>query len=73
MFLFFLVGVLTIPESSAQDAIHGTKVGGLMIINFTFAQGIGFLTCLQPPDGEISIENDIAIPTWIKNNAEWWA
>ena len=33
VFAFFLVGVLTIPESSAQDAI----------------------------------------PSWIKNNAGWWA
>jgi len=33
VFAFFLVGVLTIPESSAQDAV----------------------------------------PSWIKNNAGWWA
>jgi len=25
------------------------------------------------PDGEIAIENDIVIPSWIKNNAGWWA
>jgi len=24
-------------------------------------------------DGEIAIDNDIAIPPWIKNNAGWWA
>ena len=52
------------------------------IDDFTFAQGIGFLiknkiiqindlpTTL---DGEIAIENDIDIPSWIKNNAGWWA
>ena len=25
------------------------------------------------PDGEISIEKDLVIPSWIKNNAGWWA
>ena len=66
---------------------HGLKtmqIGGLMnkIDDFTFAQGIGFLIknkIIQindlptTSDGEIAIENDIAIPSWIKNNAGWWA
>jgi len=52
------------------------------IDDFTFAQGIGFLIknkIIQindlptTSDGEIAIENDIAIPPWIKNNAGWWA
>ena len=52
------------------------------INDFTFAQGIGFLIknkIIQindlptTSDGEISIENNITIPSWIKNNAGWWA
>ncbi len=52
------------------------------IDDFTFAQAIGFLIknkIIQihdlptTPDGEIAIENDIVIPSWIKNNAGWWA
>ena len=84
----FLVGVLTIPESSAQDAIPSwikNNAGWWAddeIDDFTFAQGIGFLIknkIIQihdlptTPDGEISIENDIVIPSWIKNNAGWWS
>ena len=84
----FLVGVLIIPESSAQDAIPSWIKNNAgwwaddKIDDFTFAQGIGFLIknkIIQihdlptTPDGEISIENDIVIPSWIKNNAEWWA
>ena len=52
------------------------------INDFTFAQGIAFLiknkiiqindlpTTL---DGKIIIEENITIPSWIKNNASWWA
>jgi hypothetical protein len=84
----FLVGVLAIPESSAQDAIPSwikNNAGWWAddeIDDFTFAQGIGFLIknkIIQihdlptTPDGEIAIENDIVIPSWIKNNAGWWA
>ena len=52
------------------------------IDDFTFAQGIGFLIknkIIQiqdlpiTPDGEIAIEKDLVIPSWIKNNAGWWA
>jgi len=88
VFAFFLVGVLTIPESSAQDAIPSWIKNNAgwwaddKIDDFTFAQGIGFLIknkIIQihdlptTPDGEIAIENDIVIPSWIKNNAGWWA
>jgi len=88
VFAFFLVGVLTIPESSAQDAIPSWIKNNAgwwaddKINDFTFAQGIGFLIknkIIQihdlptTPDGEIAIENDIVIPSWIKNNAGWWA
>jgi len=88
VFAFFLVGVLIIPESSAQDAIPSWIKNNAgwwaddKIDDFTFAQGIGFLIknkIIQihdlptTPDGEISIENDIVIPSWIKNNAGWWA
>ena len=88
VFAFFLVGILTIPESSAQDAIPSWIKNNAgwwaedKIDDFTFAQGIGFLIknkIIQindlptTPDGEIAIENDIVIPSWIKNNAGWWA
>jgi len=52
------------------------------IDDFTFAQGIAYLIknkIIQihdlptTPDGEIIIEEDILIPSWIKNNAGWWA
>ena len=52
------------------------------ISDFIFAQGIGFLIknkIIQindlptTPDGEIIIEENIVIPSWIKNNAGWWA
>jgi hypothetical protein len=105
VFAFFLVGILTIPQSFAQDPDAISDAGQRAqafaedvipswiknnagwwaenkIDDFTFAQGIGFLiknkiiqindlpTTL---DGEIAIENDIDIPSWIKNNAGWWA
>jgi len=88
VFAFFLVGILTIPESSAQDTIPSWIKNNAgwwaddKINDFTFAQGIGFLIknkIIQihdlptTPDGEIYIENDIVIPSWIKNNAGWWA
>ena len=88
VFTFFLVGVLTIPESSAQDAIPSWIKNNAgwwadnKIDDFTFAQGIGFLIknkiieihdLSTTSDGEIAIENDIVIPSWIKNNAGWWA
>ena len=87
VFAFLLVGVLTIPESSAQDVIPSWIKNNAgwwaddKIDDFTFAQGIGFLIknkIIQihdlptTPDGEIAIENDIVIPSWIKNNAGWW-
>ena len=52
------------------------------IDDFTFAQGIAFLIknkIIQisdlpvTVDGEIIIDEDIVIPVWIKNNADWWA
>ena len=88
IFTFFLVAVLAIPASLAQDAIPSWIKSNAdwwaddKIDDFTFAQGIGFLIknkIIQiddlptTSDGEISIENDIAIPSWIKNNAGWWA
>ena len=88
VFAFFLVGVLTIPTSLAQDAVPSWIKNNAgwwaenKIDDFTFAQGIGFLIknkIIQindlptTSDGEIAIENDIAIPPWIKNNAGWWA
>jgi len=88
VFAFFLVGVLTIPTSLAQDAVPSWIKNNAgwwaddKIDDFTFAQGIGFLIknkIIQihdlpiTPDGKIAIENDIVIPAWIKNNAGWWA
>jgi len=87
-FTFFLIAVLAIPASLAQDAIPSWIKNNAgwwaddKIDDFTFAQGIGFLIknkIIQindlptTSDGEIAIENDIAIPPWIKNNAGWWA
>jgi len=86
--IFFLIAVLAIPASLAQDAIPSWIKNNAdwwaddKIDDFTFAQGIGFLIknkIIQiddlptTSDGEISIENDIVIPSWIKNNAGWWA
>jgi hypothetical protein len=88
VFAFFLIGILVIPVSLAQDAIPSWIKNNAgwwaddKIDDFTFAQGIGFLIKSKiieihdlptTSDGEISIENDISIPSWIKNNAEWWA
>ena len=88
VFAFFLVGVLTVPTSLAQDAVPSWIKNNAgwwaenKIDDFTFAQGIGFLIknkIIQihdlptTSDGEIAIENDISIPSWIKNNAGWWA
>jgi len=85
---FFLVGILAIPASLAQDAIPSWIKNNAgwwaddKIDDFTFAQGVGFLIknkIIQiddlptTSDGEIAIENDIVIPSWIKNNAGWWA
>ncbi len=85
---FFLVGILAIPASLAQDAIPSWIKNNAgwwaddKIDDFTFAQGVGFLIknkIIQiddlptTSDGEIAIENDISIPSWIKNNAGWWA
>jgi hypothetical protein len=88
VFAFLLVGVLTIPTSLAQDAVPSWIKNNAgwwaenKIDDFTFAQGIGFLIknkIIQiddlptTTDGEIAIEKDITIPSWIKNNAGWWA
>ncbi len=88
VFTFFLVGILTIPQSLAQDAVPSWIKNNAdwwaddKIDDFTFAQGIGFLiknkiiqisNLPTTPDGEIIIEKDIVIPSWIKNNAGWWA
>jgi len=88
VFAFFLVGVLAIPTSLAQDAVPSWIKNNAgwwaenKIDDFTFAQGIGFLIknkIIQihdlptTSDGEIVIERDIAIPSWIKNSAGWWA
>ena len=88
VFAFFLVGALTIPTSLAQDAVPSWIKNNAKwwaedkIDDFTFAQGIGFLiknkiiqisNLPTTPDGEIIIEKDIVIPSWIKNNAGWWA
>ena len=101
----FVVGVLTTPQSFAQDPdaipdagqraqAFGDDVIPSWIKNnagwwatdqiddFTFAQGIAFLIknkIIQisdlpvTVDGEIIIDEDIVIPSWIKNNAGWWA
>jgi len=88
VFGFFLVGALTIPNAFADDVIPPWIKNNAgwwaddKIDDFTFAQGIGFLIknkIIQindlptTSDGEIAIENDIVIPSWIKNNAGWWA
>ena len=102
---FFVVGVLTIPQSFAQDLDAMPDTGQQahafvddvipswiknnagwwaddQIDDFTFAQGIAFLTknkIIQisdlpvTADGEIIIDEDIVIPSWIKNNAGWWS
>ena len=74
IFAFFLVAVLAIPASLAQDTIPSWIKNNAdwwaddKIDDFTFAQGIGFLIknkIIQiddlptTSDGEISIENDI--------------
>ena len=97
----FVVGVLTIPQSFAQEPDAGQQAYAFVddvipswiknnagwwaddqIDDFTFAQGIAFLTknkIIQisdlpvTADGEIIIDEDIVIPSWIKNNAGWWA
>jgi len=71
VFAFFLVGVLTIPTSLAQDAVPSWIKNNAKwwaedkIDDFTFAQGIGFLiknkiiqisNLPTTPDGEIIIE-----------------
>ena len=105
IFAFFLIGILTIPQSLAQDPDAIPDAGQRAqtfaedvipswiknnagwwsddkIDDFTFAQGISFLiknkiiqisNLPTTPDGEIIIEKDIVIPSWIKNNAGWWA
>ena len=98
---FFVVGVLTIPQSFAQEPDAGQQAYAFMddvipswiknnadwwaddqIDDFTFAQGIAFLIknkIIQisdlpvTADGEIIIDEDIVIPSWIKNNAGWWS
>ena len=98
---FFIVGVLTIPQSFAQEPDAGQQAHGFVddvipswiknnagwwaddqIDDFTFAQGIAFLIknkIIQisdlpvTADGEIIIDEDIVIPSWIKNNAGWWS
>ena len=87
-FVFFLVGILAVPSSLAQDEIPSWIKNNAgwwatdQIDDFTFAQGIGFLIKNEiiqiddlstTPDGDIIIEEDIVIPEWIKNNAGWWA
>ena len=87
-FVFFFVGILATPSSLAQDAIPSWIKNNAgwwatdQIDDFTFAQGIGFLIKNEiiqiddlptTPDGDIIIEEDIVIPSWIKNNAGWWA
>ena len=88
IFAFFLVGALTIPNAFADDVIPSWIKNNAdwwavdKIDDFTFAQGIGFLIKNQiiqisdlptTPDGDIIIEENMVIPSWIKNNAGWWA
>jgi len=88
IFAFFLVGALTIPNAFADDVIppwiknNADWWADDKIDDFTFAQGIGFLIKNQiiqisdlptTPDGDIIIEENMVIPSWIKNNAGWWA
>jgi len=88
IFAFFLVGALTIPNAFADDVIPPWIKNNAdwwavdKIDDFTFAQGIGFLIKNQiiqisdlptTPDGDIIIEENMVIPSWIKNNAGWWA
>ena len=73
VFAFFLVGILAIPASLAQDAIPSWIKNNAgwwaddKIDDFTFAQGVGFLIknkIIQiddlptTSDGEIAIENE---------------
>ena len=86
--VFFLIGTLVIPQSLAQGIVPAWIKNNAEwwandeIDDFTFAQGIGFLTknkIIQiddlptTPTGDIIIEENIIIPAWIKNNAGWWA
>ena len=79
-FTFFLIAVLAIPASLAQDAIPSWIKNNAgwwaddKIDDFTFAQGVGFLIKNQiiqisdlptTPDGDIIIEENIVIPSWI--------
>ena len=86
--VFFLIGILVIPQSLAQGIVPAWIKNNAEwwandeIDDFTFAQGIGFLIknkIIQiddlptTPAGDIIIEENIIIPAWIKNNAGWWA
>ena len=88
VFTIFLIGILIIPGSFAQDIVPPwiKQTSGWWaddeIDDFTFANAIGFLIknkiiqihdLATTSDGEILIDNDLSIPTWIKNNAKWWA
>ena len=88
IFAFFLVGALTIPNAFADDVVPSWIKNNAdwwaddKIDDFTFAQGIAYLIknkIIQihdlpvTPDGKIIIEQNITIPSWIKNNAGWWA
>ena len=88
VFIIFLIGILIIPGSFAQDIVPPwiKQTSGWWaddkIDDFTFANAIGFLIknkiiqihdLATTSDGEILIDNDLSIPAWIKNNAKWWA
>ena len=88
VFTIFLIGILIIPGSFAQDIVPPwiKQTSGWWaddkIDDFTFANAIGFLIknkviqihdLATTSDGEILIDNDLSIPAWIKNNAKWWA
>ena len=86
-FGILLVSILMIPNAFAENVPEWVKsTAGWwaddQIDDFTFAQAIGFLIKNEiikiqdlptTIDGEIIIEDGIVIPSWIKNNAGWWA
>ena len=83
IFTFFLIAVLAIPASLAQDAIPswiknnaGWWADG-QIADSAFLQAIQYLIkegIMVIPHTETSgSTGSQEVPAWIKNNAEWWA
>jgi len=82
VFAFFLIGILVIPVSLAQDAIPswiknnaGWWADG-QIDDGSFVTAIQWLISndvMTIPPTEQGTGSDDVIPGWIKNNAGWWA